>query len=200
MKILICILILLVPSAIYGQDSADSFGLHFKATSVDDVISKLGKPKDDKDDRLPNEIRFTGPEKLEDRLRVLFYEPFSEWKKAHFWFLDSKLMALEIWPQSKAMLASTLSEKFKADFLFVENFSKGTDLPSFEGQKETTVPKVYPARYYMLAVKKDQFIISLINNNSFKAFLKQSTRLPTTKMFPGYIENVVIFGRKEKGS
>ena len=200
MKRFVILLTLLFATVAHGQNATDIFGFQFKQTTTDDATAKLGRPKQELVDQLPTEVRFTGPEKLDDRMKVLIYEPLAEWKKAHLWFLDSKLIAMEFWPKNKTERANELPSKFTTDFLLVANFSKGVDLASFEGQKETTVPKVYPTRYYMLAVRKDCFIIALINNDSVKAIFKQGASRPTTQMFPGYIENVMIFGRKSSGN
>jgi hypothetical protein len=130
--------------------------------------------------------------------KKLTYQKVDGWQKVVLSFLDDKLVGVELWPKNKTMEASSLPEKFKSDFLLVEAFAKGVELAAFEGQKETSVPKVYPPIYNMLAVREREFVIAVINNGSLKAIFKDSLQKPTIKMFPGYVENIIIATRPPK--
>ena len=170
-------------------------GLDFEVASYADATAKLGKPKKEKIDSISFRPAVPGESAQRKNVRKLIYEDVNGWKQVELSFIDDKLVTLMFWPKNKTLKAAELLKMADADFLLVEGFAKGVSLASFEGQKETNIPKVYPARYHMVAVKPDRYIISLINNGSFKAILKDGFRKPTIELFPGYIENVVIQSR-----
>ena len=88
-----------------------------------------------------------------------------------------------------------MSKIYNADFLFMEGLAKGMKLADYEGQKETTVPKVYPGFYFMMTVKPDSAIVATIDNNTWKALWRDAVKKPTVDLFPGYVSNIQIFTR-----
>ena len=77
----------------------------------------------------------------------------------------------------------------------MEGIAKQIKFSDYEGQKETTVPKVYPVSYFMLSVKPDSAILATINNNTWKTIWRDGMKKPTVEMFPGYVETLRIFSR-----
>lgn len=177
-----------------AQEAALWRGVEFGMTSAA-VIEKAGKPRNVKTDEASFKLALPTVARERSDLRKLTYEKSDGWEKIVLSFLDDKLIGVHLWPRNKTMEAASLPEKFGSDFLLVEAFAKGVDLGTFEGQKETSVPKVYPAIYNMLAVRRDRFVIGLINNGSLKAIFKDGFKKPTIRMFPGYVESVIIVSR-----
>ena len=176
-----------------AQNAVDWKGVELGMTSAS-VLEKAGKPKRE---TVHKSEFYTGPLSGQEKknLRILTYEKSDGWEKVKLSVLDDRLVSIELWPKNKTLEAASLPTRFGLDFLFVEAFAKGVDLGSFEGQKETSVPKVYPTTYYMLAVAGDRYVTAFINNGSLKAIFKDGFKKPTIAMFPGYVESITIVTR-----
>ncbi len=166
-------------------------GLIFDKSTVETAIDTIGKPKRNRFEKLKTLSTVNG--KVD--VRTIEYEKIDGWEKVSLSFLNHKLFRAKFWPRNKTMPGFELANYYKADFLFVEGFSKKVSLSVFDGQKEPTVPKVYPTVYFMVAAKPDRHIIASINNSSFGSFWKQIGREPTVRMFPGFVEDIEILSR-----
>ena len=163
------------------------------------VIEKAGKPRKDRFDTASFKPALANTVRERKDFRKLTYEKSEKWEKVVLTFLDDALIGIELWPRNKTLEAADLPNQFGTDFLLVEAFAKGMDLSALEGEKETSVPKVYPAIYNMLAVRNDRYVIGLINNGSLKAIFKDGLQKPTIKKFPGYVESISIVARPKPG-
>jgi hypothetical protein len=180
-------------SSAFGQGELGWRGLVFDHSTVETAVQTIGKPKRK---RLEN-LKALSPGNVVGKIetQTIEYEKTDGWKKVTLTFVNNKLFKAKFWPQNKKLPASTLIETYIADFIFVEGFAKGVALSVFDGQKEPTVPRVYPTLYFMVAAKPDRYIVASINNGSFAALWKDATRKPTIQMFPGFVEDIEIVSR-----
>lgn len=190
-------LVLLLASTLISEAQSDTAWKKFSlGISSAEATKLLGNPDGEKKTGADFEPALSEENRKRKDFRKLTFKNVSGWPKSTYSFLDDKLAAIELWPKNKTVPAAELSSRFGAEFLFIESFSKSISLASFEGQKETTVPKVYPARYHMVAILPDRYVIALINNGSFKAIWKDGFNLPTIRTFPGFVENISIYSRE----
>jgi hypothetical protein len=174
-------------------------GLSFETSSIQDTIKALGKPKKDKIEKAKFDSAIPSNVKGQMNFRKLQYKNIDDFDEVYLLFLNEKLVGFEFSPEKKKILATDLSKLYNADFLFMEGIAKGTKLTDFEGQKETTVPKVYPGFYFMLTAKPDSAIVATIDNNTWKALWRDAVKKPTVDLFPGYVSNIQIFSRSFEG-
>ena len=178
----------------WAQDSKIWKGLELGMTSAA-VVEKVGKPKRERMEDAGFKVALPPSTRERQDFKKFTYEKSDGWEKVTLSFLSDRLVGIELWPKNKTLEAASLPARFGLDFLLVEAFAKGVDLGSFEGQKETSVPKVYPATYNMVAVASDRYVISFINNGSLKAIFKDGLKKPTIAMFPGYVESITLIQR-----
>lgn len=196
MKRFIALTFLLILSfQINAQENFQWKGLKLGISSVEESKNVLGKPKKDKIEKGKFDKSVTADLRNQMNFRSLQYQKLDGHKLVNLLFLNDKLFSIDLVPEKKKMTAATLSELFVSDFLFLEGLSKEMNFGDYEGQKESTVPKVYPSDYFMLNVKKDRIILATIENQSWKAFWRDINRKPTIEMFPGYVTSIKILTR-----
>lgn len=198
-KILFLTVLFLLTLTASAQDRFQWKGLSFETSTIQDTIKALGKPKKDKIEKAKFDKTIPSNVSGQMNFRKLQYKNIDDFDEVYLFFLNEKLIGIELTPEKKKILASDLSKIYNADFLFMEGLAKGIKFADFEGQKETTVPKVYPGFYFMLTVKPDLAIIATIDNNTWKALWRDTFKKPTVDMFPGYVSNIQIFTRSLEG-
>lgn len=199
-SVLFVILAFLLYFPVSGQRKSVWDGLVFHETTPEKAVSTIGKPKKKKAENLSSLSSISKKAEGNAEVQTIVYEKIDGWEKVALSFWDNKLFRIKFWPRNKTLRASTLSDEFKADFVSVEGFSKNVSLSVFDGQKEPTVPKVYPTVYFMVTSKPDRFIVATINNGSFGALWKDATKKPTVTMFPGFVEDIEILSRKTEAN
>lgn len=177
-----------------AQDFALFDSLQLGESTVEEVTNLAGKPKKKKSED-SKKLLPDGSYNKGEKIEILQYEKLNGWKKVEFGFINGKLISVLYLPKNKTLEASRLPELFAGEFVSVEGFSKSVSLSVFEGQKDPDVPKVYGAIYYMVSVRPERAIISLVNNGSWKSVFKDGLNMPTVKNFPGYIENIKVVRR-----
>lgn len=188
----------------FGAAAQERFtwkGLRFETSTIQDTIDALGKPKKNKIENVKVVKTISPNAGAKMDFRKLEYENINEFDEVYLLFLNEKLFSLELNPKKKkSMLAADLGKIYSADFLYMEGLPKELDFAAYEGQKETTVPKVYSGGfYYMISVKPDIAILATINNNSWKAIWRDGVKKPTVEMFPGFVSKIQIFTRSFEG-
>ncbi|MGB7209792.1 MAG: hypothetical protein WBD27_14105 [Pyrinomonadaceae bacterium] len=186
---------LMCVASLFGQVTETWRGLTPGTTTPTDIIKLYGKPQKDRLEEPNIASAVSGPANGETIVRSLVYKKVDGLSKLHLMFSNDKLYSMIQYPKNKTRPASDLTSQFNSDFLFLEGLPKKLDFAQLEGQKETTIPKVYPVAYYMLAVRGDRVILALISNGSFKAMWRDGIKKPTLEMFPGYVESIQIFYR-----
>lgn len=169
-------------------------------SSPDDVIKELGKPVSDERDELDAE--FLNPwmkiKKNEKVFRKLTYKNVGEAEKIYLRFYENKLVKITFdyrESKDKRFLASELPQKYAVDFVRVQSVLKDTKTSDFEGQKENTVPKVYPSIYAMMSVQPDVIYFAIVDNSSFKSLWRQLKAKPSKEMFPGFLAEMQVISR-----
>lgn len=173
-------------------------GLVLDQSTAEDATSILGKPASDKVDRLHihNIDNWVTPKHKEKIFRTLTYRKVGDVKKAELAFLDNKLVRVFLEYDEKRFLAKDLGERIGLEFVMVEGEIPSDSTPSmYEGQKESLVPKVYPAAYYMISVTPQSLISALVTGGRLKAVLKEMYRVKTKEPFPGSLIHMEIISR-----
>ena len=196
MRYVLFFIFLFVPTvSVSAHETFQWKNLRFNTTSVQDTINTLGKPKKDKvekakfDKSIPTDVR------SQMNFRKLQYQNIDDFKEVYLLFISKKLIGIELTPKKNKLFAADLGKTYNSEFLFMEGLPKEIKFSDFEGQKETTVPKVYPQNYFMLSVKPDCAIVATIDNNTWQAFWRDSLKKPTTEMFPGFVKSIQIITR-----
>lgn len=189
------------PSAV--RDPADArpdrwHGLTLDQSTPEDAVRILGKPSGDETDR----VRIHGvdvwitPRHKQKIFRRLTYRNVEEAKKVELSFLDGKLAMVALAYDTNKRTAGSLGDTCGSDFVLVERIPKGTRPADYEGQKESTIPKVYPTLYGMLTVSPSSIVVAGVQNASLTASLKDLTRKPTRQLFPGSVIIMEIISRR----
>src|SRR5215213_3071736 len=142
--------------------------LKLESSSLKETVSILGKPNKNKIEK----AKF-GNSALEDvrgliNFRKLRYKNIDEYREVELLFLNEKLFGIEFTPEKKKLLASDLGKNFNSEFLFADDVSKRLNFADYSGQIVSRIPKVYPANYYMLALRRYCVIIAAVDNSSRK--------------------------------
>ena len=204
-----CLLIIFFCAAAFGraQDVPQSVQpqkvlqqLQFDVTTPDDVIKLYGTPKADDVDELDSEIfdPWLKIKKNQKAFRKLTYKNLSGVEQLFFRFYENKLVKVTFdfkENKSNRMLAHDLQDSFKTDFLRIDGIPKESKISDYEGQKENTIPKVYPGIYLMLSVQPNNIYYAIVANTGFKALWKQLRAKPETQQFPGFVVELQIISR-----
>lgn len=183
--------------------------LRLDESTPEDAVRVLGKPsKDEFDDfsvggkhglfqvRVERILQTKGNEKA---YRKLLYKKRGGTDDVTLRFYEGKLVHIifdyNLGKRQKAIPAYSLSEKYGADFIIFQGVAKDSKLSDYEGQKETTVPKVYPVLYTLLSVQKDRVYFVRVDNNDSKGFWRSLASKPTREMFPGYVLEMHLVSR-----
>ncbi|HEY8562727.1 MAG TPA: hypothetical protein VIL74_20285 [Pyrinomonadaceae bacterium] len=185
--------------AVSAQDDFQWKNLRFETSTVGDAVAALGKPDKDKIEKVKFDKAVPAPTRAQMNFRKLHYRDVGNYSEVYLLFLNDKLHSIGFTPQKKSLPAGELGKSYGAEFLFMEAVPKRMNLADFEGQKETTVPKVYPAEYFMLGIKKDYALLATIDNDSWKAVWRDTLNKPTAEMFPGYVRTIQVFSRNYEG-
>ncbi len=167
-------------------------------STSEDAIRTLGRAISDKSDRLHihNIDKWVTPSHKQKVFRVLAYKNTGEVKRVELAFLDNKLVRIYLEYDEKKFLAKDLRERIGMDFVLVEGGVPSDSTPSmYEGQKESLVPKVYPAAYYMVSVTPRSLISALVFGGRLKAVLKEMYRVKTKEPFPGSLVHLEMISR-----
>lgn len=198
-KIFILSWFLLLAVHISAQEPFQWKNLKFDSSTAQNAVEVLGKPKKDKVEKVKFNKSVPANLRSQMNFRKLQYENIDEFKDVDLLFLNEKLFGIELNPHRRKLFAIDLSKMYNMDFLLTEGLPKEVNWTDYENQKETTIPKVYPPSYFMISVKSDCAIIATIDNNTWKAFWRDSLKKPTTEMFPGFVDKIQIFSRKSEG-
>lgn len=176
-------------------------------TKPDEVIKTLGKPKKDKTEFAENSLPngWTTADKGKS-VRSVFYKKIGTFDSIEFTFADDKLIAMNFLlkqnkfqgiakSESSIFPAAKMPEVFKTDFLLFQGAPKNAKIADYEGQKETTIPKIYPQYYSLLGINNESVILISIENSSLKSSLKGIFNKPTVQLFPGFAQRIQIFSR-----
>lgn len=194
--ILFPVLVFALSVNLYAQQNFQWKGLELDVSMPQAAISVLGKPKNDKHENFACPISKNETNQSSDNsLHKLYFERIDDFKSVTLIFCNEKLRQIDFVPSKKAMLAASLNKIYGSDFLFLGKPTKAMKFADYEGQKETTVPKVYAALYYMLSVRKNSTIFALINNAGWKTVWRTATGKPTEELFPGYVQKIQVISR-----
>ena len=178
------------------------------STSSDEVIKSLGKPKKDQtkisEQSLPDGWTSSAKGK---RIRNISYKKIGNYDSVEFTFVEERLVGINFLVKQNRMkgLANRKSDLFEAkklgevlntDFILFNGLPKNSKISDYEGQKETTVPKVYKQLYTLLGINKNSIILASIDNTNFKSGIKELFNKPTNELFPGYVQRIRIYSRK----
>lgn len=169
-------------------------------STPEDVLRQFGKPESDVMDEIDAEIidSWLKIKKNQRVLRKLTYKNIGATERVLLRFYENKLVKITfIYKKSKKdrVLAADLPQKYNADFVMIQSVLKDTKISDFEGQKENTIPKVYPGLYILMSVQPDVIYMAGVSNNSFKALFKSLQMKPSKETFPGFLVDFVIISR-----
>jgi len=178
-----------------------------RESSPDEIIKVLGKPKKDKTEVSEQEL-FKGWTTADSgkQVRRIDYKKIGAFDSIEFTFLENKLVEMNFLfkqnkrqgiakSESNLFPAVKIPELFKTDFLLFQGVPKNSKISDYEGQKETTVPKIYPQFYSILGINKDSVILVSVENSSLRSSWKGIIRKPTVELFPGFAQRIQIFSR-----
>ncbi len=199
-------IVLLFASSVFSQtDVTKNSGeilrnVKFDVSTPEDVIKQFGKPDSDELDELDAEIidSWLKIKKNQKVFRRLTYKKIGATEKVLFRFYENKLVKIAFdykESKDKRVFAADLPKQYNADFVVVQSVLKDTKISDFEGQKENTIPKVRPALYILISVQPEVIYLSIVKNNSFKAFVKSLKGQPSEEIFPGFLMNFQIISR-----
>ncbi|HVE57499.1 MAG TPA: hypothetical protein VNB22_11770 [Pyrinomonadaceae bacterium] len=174
------------------------------STNAEEIIKLLGKPVKDKIEKSENSLNKNSDN--QKKIRKISYKKIDNYDSVEFIFADNLLVGMNFllrqnklkglaYDVSSLLPAKDLSKAFDKDFLIIYGLPKNSKLSDFEGQKETTVPKVYKQFYSLLNVNKDSGILVSVDNNNFKSGIKEVFGKPTVEVFPGFVQRIQIFSR-----
>ncbi|HEY0051054.1 MAG TPA: hypothetical protein VGB68_17305 [Pyrinomonadaceae bacterium] len=183
--------------------------LKLDATTPEDAVRLLGKPNKDEFDDFSlggkhgmfqvSIERIIQTKENEKAYRKLLYKKLGGTDDLTLRFYEGKLVHIifdyNLGRKEKNIPAYSLSEKYGVDFIILQGIAKDSKLSDFEGQKENTVPKVYPVLYTLLSVQKDKIYFVRVENNNSKAFWRTLISKPTKEMFPGYVLEMHLISR-----
>jgi hypothetical protein len=174
------------------------------STNAEEIIKSMGKPSKDKIEISKNSLskNSENPKKI----RKISYKKIGNYDSLEFIFADNLLVGMNFllrqnktkglaYDVSNLLPAKDLGKLFNSEFLIFYGLPKNSKLSDFEGQKETTVPKVYKQFYSLVNVNKDSGILVSVDNNNFKSGLKEVFGKPTVEFFPGFVQRIQIFSR-----
>ena len=169
-------------------------------STPEDVIKQFGKPAADEPDELDAEFidSWLKTKKNQKVFRKLTYKKLGGTDKVLLRFYENKLVKIAVdykESKDKRVLAADLPKNYNADFLVIQSVLKGTKISDFEGQKENTIPKVYPTIYLLLSVQPDVIYFAGVRNDSYKALFKSIQGKPSKEAFPGFLVNLEIISR-----
>lgn len=174
-------------------------------SSPKDAIDLIGKPsKDELDDFGNGGIGVSIKPLLlvnaaTQAFRKLTFKKVDGFDSVVLRFYNDKLIQIildyKLGNKEKRISASSLQQRFNADFVVFEGGVKGSKLSDFEGQKQNSMPRVYQVLYTLLSVRSDRVFFVKVENNNSKAFWRTITGKPTGEMFPGFVRELHIISR-----
>ena len=189
--------------------TADSWrAFKLDSSKPEEIIKSLGKPKKDQtkitEPALPKNLSNAERGK---QIRTVLYKKIGNYDSVEFTFIDDKLAGMNFLIKQNRMKglanrksdfleAKNLNEVFNTDFILFNGLPKNAKISDFEGQKETTVPKVYKQSYALLGINQDSVILVSVDNTNFKSGIKELFGKPTVELFPGYAQRIQIYSRK----
>ncbi|MEO6588371.1 MAG: hypothetical protein ABIP06_03495 [Pyrinomonadaceae bacterium] len=187
------------------KNSWRNFKLDF--TTADTIVKELGKPKKDQIETLKSSLSkdLTDSSKAV-KTRLISYKKIGNYDSVEFTFTDDILVGMNFLIRQNRMKglanrksdlfqAKNLSENFETDFIIFNGLPKNAKITDFEGQKETTVPKVYKQNYLLLGINNDSVIFVSVDNTNFKSSIKEIFDKPTVELFPGFTQRIQIYSR-----
>ena len=176
-------------------------------TTPEKVIESLGKPKKDiLNSSERSSLKDVTDSEKSKKVRAITYKKIGDYDSIEFTFIDDVLVGMNFLikqnkmkglanRKSNLLPAKDLSEIFTTDFILFNGLAKNAKITDFEGQKETTVPKVYKQSYALLGINSDSVILVSVDNTSFKSGLKEIFDKPTVELFPGFAQRIQIISR-----
>lgn len=195
-KLFIFFILLNLVRAISAQGEKSWRGLVFNESTPSSAEALFGKPRKDRLEKPKFYPAVPANVKKELGIRTLEFNKIAGFEKVALMLLNNKLRGIVSDAKKNSITGSEVKSIYGGEFLFFETLPKQTDFAQFEGQKETTVPKVYPAVYHMVSVQKDRIVIATIDNDSWKALWRAGIKKPTIELFPGYVQRVHILSRE----
>jgi hypothetical protein len=174
--------------------------LELDITTPDDAIKLFGQPVGDNPDELDAEF-FDANWRIKKNQKVfrkLTFAKIEETEKLHLLFHENKLVKITFdyrESKDKRVTVSDLIKDHQTDFVMIQGIAKDSKLSDYEGQKENTIPKVYPSLYALLNVQKDKVYLAIVNYSSWKSVWRQLKSKPTKEMFPGFVMEMQIISR-----
>ena len=167
----------------------------------DDAISKLGKPDEDKVDRLrifDIDNKLITPEIKKNQYRHLTWKKLDGFKQVRMAFKDERLLYVYLWlDKEKQFAASTLAGLYGVEFqpkttTIGEIFSGPIGGSPLSGKKHTPYPDVYS----LIGRVETNWVSATIFNGGFKhVMLGDGDTSKETGAFPGKVGAVQIVSR-----
>lgn len=223
---LFCIFSLSVFAQTKTETGADQWNsLKINATTAQEALAVMGKPAEDSTDKLDYELlpnrailafvlgidlrlpeSWLTPKKSDKVFRKLVFTRNGTYKKAELSFLDDKLYLIDLTlsrKKSERLSATDLEELYKTSFVSITGVPKDASISEYEGQKEPTIPKVYPPFYEMLSIAPTSILRAYVDNARSEKEPSSEAGKAKRKLFPGFVVRFQIFSRipdKDKNS
>lgn len=223
---LICIFSFSIFAQTKIETDTDSWNkLKINVTTPEEAIALMGKPSEDSTEKLDFALlphksivnfllgtditvpdSWLTPKKNEKIFRKLDFKRSGTYKNIELSFLDNKLYLIDLTfshDKDERLPAADLEELYKTNFVSLIGIPADASVSDYEGQKEPTMPKVYPIYYAMLSVTPTSILRAFVNNVSTKKAFGTDAGKTKKELFPGFVMKLQIISRipeKDKNS
>jgi hypothetical protein len=187
-------------SFIFGQNKAmpDRWReMVLDESTTEQALAKFPNPKADKKDQIFRPLKYNEwfNVKNNKNFRLLHYENIEGFKDVKLFFLDNKLVVIQLEPEKLA--ASLLPQTYGTDFeVLVSGFDKAVSSKDFEREKGKTYPKRFPTVYEVMHKADKSYIFAGIGNSSFGSILSKSVGLEDDpNSMPGKVLMIQLISR-----
>ncbi len=185
-----------------GQDKAQTNqwrGLILDEATPEQVLEKFKNPKTDKGNQQFRPLKYNEWFKVKNNknFRFIHYENIEGFKDVKLFFLESKLIAIQLEPEKLA--ASALEQSYGVDFeVLISGFEQAVNSGDYERDKGKVYPKSFPTVYEVMNKSEKSFLFAGIANNSFGTILGKSMGVDVddSNSLPGKVYMIQLISRK----
>ncbi len=200
-KLLPLILLFVWSLSVCGQDKAlpDRWReLILDEATPEQVLEKFKNPKADKPNQSFRPLKYNEwfNVKNNKNFRLIHYENIEGFKDAKLFFLDNKLVVIQLEPEKLG--ASALAQSYGVDFeVLVSGISKALSPQDFDRDKGKAYPKRFPDFYEVMHKAEKSCIFAGIANNSVGSILGRGIGLEDdSNSLPGKVSMIQLISRK----
>lgn len=209
MKKLLPITFLFVLSlSVFGQNNdkaqTDRWrGLILDEATPEQVLDKFKNPKADKSNQPFRPLKYNEwfAVKNNKNFRFIHYQNIEGFKDVKLFFLQNKLVAIQLEPEKLA--AALLTQTYGVNFeVLVSGFEQAANSQDYERDKGKVYPKSFPTVYEVMNKSDKSYLFAGIANNSFGTILGKSmgVDIDDSNSLPGKVYMIQLISRKLESS